>query len=183
MENILVIIEYESENDLTFLDENTKEIFTSYKNYGQGKQSALSIISASKQSEFTSKSMKVQILEKNPDMNNYVLLYHPIKNQGSKLAGLGKVYLLSENHSLVRLNEGKVFSQTGEYAKFMIVPLQTVSLRTTNAISQKEAAANSTLPMNLSKTVNIVIIAVIFGLILIVIFSIIFWKRLRKQES
>ena len=183
MENILVIIEYESENDLTFLDENTKEIFTSYKNYGQGKQSALSIIASNQQSEFTNKSMKVQVLEKNPDMKNYVLLYHPIKNQGSKLAGLGKVYLLSENHSLVRLNEGKVFSQTGEYAKFMIVPLQTVSLRTSNAISQKEATANSTLPMNLSKTVNIVIIAVIFGLILIVIFSIIFWKRLRKQES
>lgn len=183
MENILVIIEYESENDIIFLDKNTEKIFASYENYGHGKHSALAIIAMSKQSEFTSKSMRVQILEKNPDMKNYVLLYHPIKNQGSKLAGLGKVYLLSENHSLVRLSEGKVFSQTGEYAKFMTVPLQTVNLRTLNTISQKEETADSTLPMNLSKSVNFVVIAVVIVLILFVIFLIIFLKRLRKKES
>ncbi len=181
MENILAIIEYESENDIIFLDENTEEIFVSYKNYSAGKSTALAIINSSKQVEFTSRGMKVQVVEENPNMKNYVLLFHHQSNQGSKLAALGKVYLLSENHTLVRLNDDIEFSQTGEYAKFINVPLQEISLQVTNT-TQKEASPSAVAPLVFFKSPIFIVIAIILSVIVLAVFFIILWKRIKIRE-
>ena len=183
MENTLAIIEYESENEIIFLDKNAEKIFVSYRNQDAGKNTALAIINSGKQVEFTSRGMRIQVLEENPDMKNYVLLYHRLNNQGSKLAKLGKVYLLTENHSLVRINEGVVFLQTGEYAKFMSVPLQEINLQVTNTTLQKEASPSAFTPLLLFKSSTFLIITIIFAVVIVVVFSIILWKRLKKRET
>ncbi|OGK46819.1 hypothetical protein A3A93_06185 [Candidatus Roizmanbacteria bacterium RIFCSPLOWO2_01_FULL_38_12] len=179
MENILAIIEYESEADYSFLIKNIESFFSSYENYGQGTSVMLALINADQQAAIVRKGLNVQVVENSPDIQNYVLLYHPVENQGSKLADLGEVYMITKNHSLVRIKENTTFSQTGEYAKFMMSPLQIVTPEITR--SNQTISPTASASAQLSKYSNFVIIGIIIGVVLIVTVAIVIFRRLRKS--
>lgn len=65
---------------------------------------------------------RVSIIDESPDLERYVVLYHPMDNQGDLLKEFGDVKQITKRHTLLHLHEGKEFSHEGVGAQFFESP-------------------------------------------------------------
>lgn len=64
----------------------------------------------------------VTIVDENPDLDRYILLYHPQINKSDVLKDLGEVRQITPHHTLLKLDEGKEFLHEGAGVEFFENP-------------------------------------------------------------
>ena len=184
MDTTLVIIQYEWSYDHPFLVDNTQMILEYLENDGNADAVMLANITDNQKAEILKKGMKVEELERNPDLTNYILLYHPLPNQGSKLSELGRIYLLSDNHTLIRIKDGTAFSHTGVASQFMMVPLQEIHPVTSLSLTTTQTQLKNSSQIEKSKfsrTTVVIIVIVIILVILAVFYIYKTWKTSSEE--
>lgn len=177
----LVITQYESAKDQPALIQNNETIFEFYENIEGNPPVMLSVMTEAQKDTLLAKGFKLQIVEENPDMTFYRLLYNPVANQASKLAFTGKIYTLTKNHTLVRLNEETEINLTGSLAQFTNVPLQNIGIQSMSAAALEQNKMEELSANNPNRTIIGSIIMILLFLFIIGVF--IYLKKNRKQVS
>jgi hypothetical protein len=191
MDKYLTIIQYESAADQTFLVMNNEQIFSYYENPETNINVMLSIMTKEQYETLLSKGYYIQVVEKNPEITNYALYENAELNQGALLAPLGKVYILTNNHTLIRKADQTVVYDI-EPSTFIEIPLKDMKaeIAQNNNVDLSEKVVENTKELKigpppishpspvLDYILNPGIIFVILAFVAIIGF--IAWKKFRK---
>lgn len=123
MDQYLTIIQYESPADQTYLVINNEQIFGYFEDPETGVNVMVSIMTKEQHERLVSKGYYIQVVEKNPEITNYTLINSDEPNKGELLVPLGKVYVLTKNHTLVKKIEQKVVYNI-EPSSYVEIPLK-----------------------------------------------------------
>lgn len=197
MDTYLAIIQYHSEADQVFLVQNNMQIFEYIEDPISGTNAMLTVLNDQQKDVLMSKGYYIQLVEQNPNLDNYVFLYHELPDQGRFLNNLGEIYLLSQQYTLVKLHEGIQFESTGKAAEFVILPLEDKLEQIAKRNEVKISADRSSTTENTSATVveptstqqessNMqlpVLIGVVILIVVLVISALVYLRKTRAVNN
>jgi len=185
----LTIIQYDSAADQTFLVMNSEQIFGYFENAESGTNAMIAIMNTEQRTTVLSKGYSVQTVEENPDMNNYLYFENDTPNSAKDIAYLGKVYMITENHTLVQTN-GNESSTASISADFKEIPIEDMRpLIAENNEVDLTALENTTTEVSPTVTpqgvgTNGILIPIIIGTIIIAsVAGFLIWKKIKSNSN
>lgn len=124
MNTYLTIIQYDSPADQVFLVQNTAAIYGYFEDAVTGSNAMIALVTDSQRQTLSSKGYIIQTIEQNPNMENYTLLYNASPSKGHLLSEFGDIYMVTENHTLLRLHNGVPYEANSRSSQFSEMPLE-----------------------------------------------------------
>lgn len=120
--SFLVLTPYQTETELQTLSKESSRILA-YLDEGEKTQTfILSLIIEQRLANLRAVGLKPKILDREPQLDRYKLFYHQQPNQGERLSDQGKIFVLTEYHTLLKLSPGKSFAREGAATEFFYIP-------------------------------------------------------------
>src|SRR5690554_6006081 len=95
METYFTIIQYDSPADQVFLVKNTMHIYAYVENSADQSNAMIAEVNSSQRDMLLAKGYRLQTIESNPQIENYLYFYNETANQGNTLSQLGDIYVVS----------------------------------------------------------------------------------------
>ncbi len=175
----LAITQYESNKDQPILIQNNETIFEYYENLQGSSPVMLSVMTDAQKDTLLAKGFEIQIVEENPDMTTYRLLYNPLDNQASKLSAIGKIYVLTKNHTLLKINQESALNLTGNLTQFTIIPLQNIGIPENQAEVNTTANTKSVITNAVTNNITQTIVLIILFLSIVGVLA---YLKLKKKQ-
>lgn len=202
--SVLVIATVNNEEKLQTLYNTSSSILYLTPSQTQSPQKIVLTIQESDIPTLTKNSIPTTIIETEPDITMYTVIYHPDINTISELSQFGSVYPLSKTHSLVHFDpEKKNLSKTFSSVFYETAlqesvpnPLQIQALRN-QSFTQEDlqesdiqpllqtkpiVSDNATNDQN-TKTVSSVMIIVVIGISIAIIISLVLFYFIKKNKT
>ncbi len=175
-QTILAIIKYQTIEELNTLFSQDAQVLY-YTNDAENSL-ALALLSTSNEKYLRNLGFTPEIIERDSDINNYVLLYTRVESQANSLAQYGQVYTLTPSLILLKLTD-KTQAQEILNTNFQLIPfLARISppLYQAKTITAQPQPTITT-PTALITTRQLLLLAVLVTLLVILLAAIIKYKK------
>lgn len=195
MDTYLAIIQYQTEADQVMLVQNTNQIFAYFEDPITGVNVMLSTVNDTHLSVLRANGYFVQIVEKNPNMNQYRLFHHNSPGQGKEYANAGEIYMLTAQDTLVRIHDNTATETITTNGGTTVVPFINVreELAEKNNVdlamekAQAELTLYPTAPELNNEEASGERISFLLGMIMLCVVLIIavfiFWKKMKTGNN
>lgn len=125
---LLIATSYETREDLDVLFANSTRVLKYLEGVEVEKPIFLSLVSKEQKQTLVQNNFAPQIIDtiQDPEAKQYILLYHPEKDQSSKLTDSGEVYQITRNYTLLKLPPNATFETKGATAEFFRIPFSDI---------------------------------------------------------
>lgn len=130
----LVVTKYDTTDDFDTLLANSKRVLAFYSGKEVDRPVMLHIVTREQQQAIKAKGYILEVIQQNPDMEQYWLFYLVVPGEVDKLSRLGKVYPLSKQYALVKIGEGKTVGAEIRSLKVMPAPFLDIVVPTNKKI-------------------------------------------------
>ncbi len=122
VQQVLILTRFENDGQMDFIFENTQRVLI----YTEGGDIELPVIlslnTRSQIDVLENSGLEPTIIDSNPDVARYILLYNPKADQAEILNTYGETFVVSSYYTLLKLPIGQDFVHEGPASKFFIVP-------------------------------------------------------------
>ncbi len=200
METYFTIIQYDSPADQVFLIKNTMHIYAYVENSADQSNAMIAEVNSSQQDMLLAKGYKLQTIESNPQIENYLYFYNETANQGNTLSQLGNVYVVGPNHTLIRYDATVVYDLYQAYPDFVILPLEDIHAQLAlnnnvamtpqevgEQVTQEETVIQETSQSSINDTYHYMSSYIIIGgiilTVLLIIFALVYFRKTRAIDN
>lgn len=178
----LVIVEYKDTKELNELFPFSQRVlaYLNGENFETG--IFLALVTDQDIESITEKNYSLEILDESPDIDRYVLLYHPLKDKASLLRELGEVNSVTPHHTLLKLDEGKEFTHEGVGVEFFENPFLEGITPPPNATPVLPETTNNSEKSDQTNT-GILLIAIVLTLVLGVGLGVYLYLKKKKESA
>lgn len=185
-----LIVEYKNLEDITFLFKESSRVLGYFEDIEGDKPFFLTLVTSNQLKNIENQGYKVNNLEQNAILSEFILLYNHDINQSNKLEQYAKVYPLSPHYTLIKIEKGTLFDPHSipDAVQFSPVPfLEGISPppQTANVISPEPTQvihnANA-LSSEKSLTVFIIIATIFISIAALILFTFHKWVK-RKSNN
>lgn len=181
----IVSIEYQTREDIDFLFANSEQVLEYLEGIEIEKPTFLSLATEEQINTIKGKGYMVKILEKNANIDRFVLLYNPQPSQAAKLKPYGEPIIISSHYTLLKMPEGHEFTHEGESGRFFDIPFSKIisppPLRTKTVL--EIAPSQSEKRDIIGDNRSAILIFVVFLLVVSGASGYIIWRKKRQNST
>lgn len=180
---LIAVSEYRNGGDMDLLFEQSIRVL-SYTEGGKGiVGKVISLLSEDQVHALIDKDIHPQVLESNPDIDRYVLLYNPKANQEQVLKPYGETTKISPYYTLLKIPAGSEFINEGPVSKFFRIPFVERIERPIETTPVVPNLSPTAIPKNTNRNDTIVGLAVIVVIVILLGAGFLIWKKRSSQNQ
>lgn len=180
---LLAVTEYRNGQDMDALFEQSERVL-SYTEGGEGiPGKVLSLLSEDQVHKLIDQDIHPQVIDSNPDINRYVLLYNPRQDQEDILKPYGEITKISPYYTLLKLPPDTEFNNEGPVSKFFRIPFVEKLERPIETTPTVPHISPTPKPTSINTNNGLIVIVFALGVIGVGAVLFFVWKKMKNRSQ
>jgi hypothetical protein len=182
-DTLLAITEYRNGQDMDALFSQSQRVL-SYTEGGEGiPGKILSLLSENQVHALIDQDIHPKVIDSNPDINRYILLYNPRRDQEDVLKPYGETIKISPYYTLLKLPPNTDFNNEGPASKFFRIPFVEKVERPIETTPVVPNLSPTPKPTTEKRNGWQLVILMTLGIVMIGVVGFFVWKKLRSRSQ